>query len=266
MMRSDAAMLEGRVVAGHGRRYVVETVEGKRLLCLTAGRAVQPVCGDRVQVEPDADGASIRVVLPRTSLFSKTDHRGAAVPAAANLDLVLVAQAVEPQPDAFLTDKYLASIAGMGLKAGIVFNKIDLPDVAAVEADARLTYFEGLGYPVFRLSTKAGLGLEQLKAALKDKSSMLVGQSGVGKSSLLNILVPEARSRITELSAATGEGKHTTTATTLHPLPGGGSLLDSPGVRGSIPGSLPARDSQEPVRGIPPARSRLPLRGLPARQ
>ncbi|HEV7164902.1 MAG TPA: ribosome small subunit-dependent GTPase A [Gammaproteobacteria bacterium] len=231
MTRTGAAMLDGRVVAGHGRRYVVETANGTRLLCLTAGRSLQPVCGDRVQVEPDADGALIRKVLPRTSLFSKTDDRGKSIPAAANLDLVLVALAVEPRPDSFLTDKYLAAIGAMGLKPGIVFNKIDLPDASAVEADTHLTYFEKLGYPVFRLSTKGKLGLESLRTALSDKCSLLVGQSGVGKSSLLNILVPEARSRITELSAATGEGKHTTTSTTLHPLPGGGSLLDSPGVR-----------------------------------
>ena len=140
MTRTGAAMLEGRAVAGHGRRYVVETADGTRLLCLTAGRSVQPVCGDRVRVEPDADGSLIREVLPRTSLFSKTDDRGRSIPAAANLDLVLVALAVEPRPDSFLTDKYLAAIGAMGLKAGIVFNKIDLPDAAAVEVDARLTY------------------------------------------------------------------------------------------------------------------------------
>lgn len=231
MTGTGAALLEGRVVAGHGRRYVVETPEGARLLCLTAGRSVQPVCGDRVRVEPDAEGGSIREVLPRTSLFSKTDDRGRALPAAANLDQVLVALAVEPAPDAFLVDKYLAAIGGMSLKAGILFNKIDMPGAAAAEQHARLAYLETLGYPVFRLSIKGGLGLEPLAAALRGKSSLLVGQSGVGKSSLLNFMVPEARNRIAELSAATGEGRHTTTATTLHPLPGGGALLDSPGVR-----------------------------------
>jgi len=230
-MTQTAAQLDGRVVAGHGRRFVVETVTGERLICLTAGRSVQAVCGDRVRVEPGLDDALIREVLPRTSLFSKADDRGRSVPAAANLDQVLVTLAVEPRPEAFLTDKYLAAIGAMGLAASILLNKIDLPECGAVEADAYLGYFESLGYKVFRVSTRSGPGLDALRAGLAGKSSMLVGQSGVGKSSLLNALVPEARSRITELSAATGEGKHTTTSTTLHPLPGGGALLDSPGIR-----------------------------------
>jgi ribosome biogenesis GTPase len=210
---------------------MVETAAGARVPALTAGRQVQPVCGDRVQLESGADGAYITEVLPRSSLFSKTDDRGRAQPAAANLDLVFLTLATEPAPDTFLTDKYLAALAGMDLEAAIVFNKFDLPDSDSVESEARLAYFEKVGYPIFRVSAKGNLGLEALSAAMKGKSSLMVGQSGVGKSSLLNALVPDAQHRITELSAATGEGKHTTTSTTLHPLATGGSLLDSPGVR-----------------------------------
>jgi len=222
---------EARVVAGHGRRFVVETTDGERLLCLTAGRSVQPVCGDRVRVTL-ATEPSISEVLPRRSLFSKADGRGRSVPAVANLDRVIMVLAPIPAPELFLMDKYLAAIEGMGIEAGIVLNKMDLVD----EDDdgglgRRLAYLGGLGYPVYRLSTQDGSGLETFTAALKGHDSMLVGQSGVGKSSLLNALVPQARHRIDELSAATDEGRHTTTSTTLHPLPGGGALVDSPGVR-----------------------------------
>lgn len=231
MTHPGSAPVEGRVVAGHGRRFVVETSEGARVSALTAGRQVQPICGDRVRIEPGPDDALILEVLPRASLFCKSDDRGRAVPAAANLDQVVLTLAVEPRPEAFLTDKYLAAIASMQLSASILLNKIDLPECAAVEASAHLGYLERLGYRIFRVNTRDGSGLDALRSGLTGRSSMLVGQSGVGKSSLLNALVPEARSRITELSAATGEGKHTTTATTLHPLPGGGTLLDSPGVR-----------------------------------
>jgi len=120
----------------------------------------------------------------------------------------------------------------MGIEAGIVLNKMDLVD----EDDdgglsRRLAYLHGLGYPVHHVSTHDETGLEEFAAALKGHISMLVGQSGVGKSSLLNALVPEAQHRIDELSAATDEGRHTTTSTTLHPLPAGGALVDSPGVR-----------------------------------
>lgn len=222
---------EARVVAGNGRRFVVETPDGARLLCLTAGRNVQPVCGDRVHVNSDAD-PRILEVLPRQSLFSKADGRGRAVPAVANLDRVFMVLAPIPVPELFLMDKYLAAIEGMHIPAGIVLNKMDLVD----EDDdgglgRRLAYLNGLGYPVYRVSTEDGSGLDEFGAALAGHYSLLVGQSGVGKSSLLNALVPEAGHRIDELSAATDEGRHTTTATTWHPFPGGGALVDSPGVR-----------------------------------
>src|SRR5690348_909629 len=248
-----AASVEARVVAGHGRRYAVETADGRRHVCLTAGRSLQPVCGDQVRIEDGVVGAHILEVLPRASLFSKADNRGKAVALAANLDRVLVTLAVLPEPDPFLTDKYLASIAGMQLAAGIVFNKTDLPEAAAAMQTARLDYLESIGYPVLRVSARGGVGMEALKRTLAEESCLLVGQSGVGKSSLLNALVPGAGHRIDELSAATDEGRHTTTATTLHPLPGGGALVDSPGVRDLMlatrdPRSLAALFREFPAR------------------
>jgi ribosome biogenesis GTPase len=120
----------------------------------------------------------------------------------------------------------------MGIAAGIVFNKTDLLGGSEqVAVDERLRYLAGFGYPVFRVSTHIGTGMSDLARALRGKQSLLVGQSGVGKSSLLNAFVPTAGQRINELSVATDEGRHTTTGTTLHPLAEGGALLDSPGIR-----------------------------------
>lgn len=232
MTTGPGAIFDARVVAGHGRRFVVETPQGDRLTCLTAGRSQQAICGDRARVEITLQGPVIQEVLTRKSLFSKADARGRPQALAANLDRVLVTLAVNPVGDTFLLDKYLAAAKGMNIDAGIIFNKIDLPgDGSRAATEGLLEYLERLGYPVFRISAREGYGVETLRRSLSGRDSMLVGQSGVGKSSLLNLLVPGAAQRIHSLSEATDEGRHTTTATTLHPLPGGGALLDSPGVR-----------------------------------
>ena len=232
MTTGPAAVFDARVVAGHGRRFVVETLQGERLTCLTAGRSQQAICGDRVRVEITPQGPVIQEVLTRNSLFSKADARGRPQALAANLDQVLVTLAVNPVGDTFLLDKYLAAARGMDIDAGIIFNKIDLPgDESRAATENLLEYLERLGYPVFRVSAREGTGVDMLQRNLSGRDTMLVGQSGVGKSSLLNLLVPGAAQRIHSLSEATDEGRHTTTATTLHPLPGGGALLDSPGVR-----------------------------------
>src|SRR5690348_14211080 len=118
------ATREALVVAGNGRRFVVESDDGTRLVCLTANRSLHVVCGDRVRIDTDtAAEPRILDVLLRRSLFSKADNRGRAVPAAANLDLVLMVLAPLPAPELFLMDKYLASIDGMRIAAGIALNK-----------------------------------------------------------------------------------------------------------------------------------------------
>src|SRR5579871_3890422 len=162
-----SARRDARVVAGHGRRFVVETDDGARLLCLTATRELQAVCGDRVQVDDSAD-PRIVAVSSRRSLFSKADGRGRAVPAVANLDRVFMVLAPIPVPELFLMDKYLAAIEGMGIAAGIVLNKMDLVD----EDDdgglsRRLAYLNGLGYPVYKVSTRGGPGLDGFAAVLR---------------------------------------------------------------------------------------------------
>jgi ribosome biogenesis GTPase len=141
---------------------------------------------------------------------------------------VLVVVAPEPAPDAVLVDRYLVMVEQAGLDAAIVANKVDLGDSGEA---GLLAGFIDAGYPLYSCSARSGTGLDDLRDKTADRVTLLVGQSGVGKSSLLNALVPDLELQTGELSTATGEGRHTTTATTRYRLPGGGALVDSPGVR-----------------------------------
>lgn len=222
------------MVAAYGQRLMVEDAAGRRHPAFVARRGLRLVCGDRVRWMAEADAGDRAVVerLPRDSELTRPDSRGRSEVLAANITQLVVVCAPRPEPDPFIIDRYLAAAEVMGVAAAIVCNKADLPD--SVPADL-LDEFAGLGYPVLRASAAAGSGLAALQARLAGHNSMLVGQSGVGKSSLLNALVPDVELATAGISSATGEGRHRTTATTLHALPGGGELLDSPGVRDFAP-------------------------------
>lgn len=181
--------------------------------------------------EDDGDVAVVEV-LPRETELTRPDSRGRVEVLAANIDQVVVVCAPEPAPDPFIIDRYLAAAEAMGAAALVACNKIDLPDTDALDV---LEEFHAVGYPVLRVSALTDTGLDALRAALAGHCSILVGQSGVGKSSLLNALLPGIEAATAAISVATGEGRHRTTATTLHALACGGALLDSPGVRDFAP-------------------------------
>lgn len=224
---------EGRVIASYGKRLIVEDPLGSRHPAFVGRRGLRLVCGDRVRWRASEESGDVAVLelLPRDTELTRPDARGRVEVLAANLDQVIVVCAPEPPPDPFIIDRYLAAAEVMGTAALVACNKIDLP-AAAVDC---LEEFLAIGYPVLRVSALAEKGLDQLRARLAGHCSILVGQSGVGKSSLLNALVPGIEAATAQVSAATGEGRHRTTATTLYSLPGGGALLDSPGVRDFAP-------------------------------
>jgi ribosome biogenesis GTPase / thiamine phosphate phosphatase len=228
------ALSEGRVVAAFGQRLVVEDVSGGRHPAFVGRRGLRVVCGDRVRWRPSEDHGDVAVVdlLPRDSELTRPDSRGRVEVLAANIDQVVVVCAPEPLPDPFIIDRYLAAAEVMGAAALVACNKIDLPGADAL---AVLDEFRAVGYPVLRVSALAEDGLDALHASLADHCSILVGQSGVGKSSLLNVLIPGIEAATAQVSAATGEGRHRTTATRLYTLPCGGALLDAPGVRDFAP-------------------------------
>ena len=231
---NESAKETATVVAAHGRRGELADERGRRLRYLLPGRRMHAVCGDRVQFKPgaEADTALITAVCERSNALVRAAETGRRPDLlAANLSLVAVVTAPEPAPDWFIVDRFVCAAESMRAAVVIVANKCDLgePD-AEVLADYR-----GLGYPVVATSSAAGIGLEALAGVFAGHTGVLVGQSGVGKTSLINALVPDADALTGRLVNKTGEGRHTTSASLMYELPGGGRLIDTPGVRDFIP-------------------------------
>jgi ribosome biogenesis GTPase / thiamine phosphate phosphatase len=234
----------GRVVASHGRDATVVDDAGQQVHCRLQGRRLAVVCGDRVHCSPGTTegGAGVVVaVLPRRNVLARIDARGAAEPVAANLDQIVAVLAPVPAPDFGLCDRYLAAAEWNGLTACVVANKCDLPD-----GDGRLEEvladYSRIGYAVVRASKRLADGVSGLRERLAGVTSVLVGQSGVGKSSLTNALVPGVEAAVAEITRASESGRHTTTTSALYQLPSGGELIDSPGVRDFAPPLPPPRD------------------------
>ena len=210
--------------------------DGQRKRCKFRRNVGRPYCGDNVLVG-NADETSLVVesILPRKNYFVRADERQRQHIIAANLDQVLIVVAARPLPSRDLMERYLLAVHSLDIEPVIVMNKTDLDvpaDETAAGADvlAHMPDYEALGYTVIRTSCKTAPGITGLQPVLRDRTSILVGQSGVGKSSLINQLLPDLDIQTGELSTATGKGTHTTTSTIMYQFTGGGFLIDSPGV------------------------------------
>jgi ribosome biogenesis GTPase / thiamine phosphate phosphatase len=238
MTASDAAPeLAARVIESFGRRVFVETTAGQRTAAELFGKRLTVVCGDDVQMREARAGDGPRVVSvgPRRSLFARTDSRGRTEPLAANLSLLCAVIAPEPEPDPYIIDRYLAGATYAGIRGAVIVNKADLPAAGSSEFAALLDEYRAAHYPVLTLCAKDPSTVQALADLLKAEITMLVGQSGVGKSTLTNALVPASVRPTRTLSDSTGEGRHTTVSTALFRIPTGGELIDSPGVRDYAP-------------------------------
>jgi ribosome biogenesis GTPase len=228
-----------RVIESYGRRVLVETAGGTRVPAELFGKRLSCVCGDDVEIRSPSreagDVSKVVAVIPRRTLFARTDSRGRTEPLAANLTLLVAIVAPEPSPDPYITDRYLAGAAFAGVPAMVVLNKSELDGAGSEDYAALVRDYEQAGYPVQRVSALQDATLTELKAALRGQVAMLVGQSGVGKSTLTNRLAPESSRATRTLSDSTGEGRHTTVSTALFRTPDGGELIDSPGVRDYAP-------------------------------
>ncbi|HZF27043.1 MAG TPA: ribosome small subunit-dependent GTPase A [Steroidobacteraceae bacterium] len=226
----------GRVIASYGRHVVVETAAQGSIPCTLAARRLQVVCGDEVRWKlSDTAGRGIVVdQLPRRSTLSRLNTTGQSEAVVANVSQLVVVFAPEPVPDFFIIDRYVAAAELHALKAVVVLNKQELTaDSDACQAE--LSVYARIGYPVATCSANTGAGIAELRSSLRSEVSVLLGQSGVGKSTLANCLLPGLEAQTAALSRSTLEGQHVTSVSTLHHLPGGGDLIDSPGVRDYAP-------------------------------
>ena len=229
----------GSVVVNYGARVLVETEDGAMVRCAVRGRRMRPVCGDVVEwQDADSDTGVVTGIVERERVLERADGRGGSAAIASHLDRVLVVVAPEPAPEPVLVDRYLVMCERGGIEAALLLNKADRADDGFRD---RFDEYAGAGYPVWTVSALERVGLDALRAELEGRTTLLVGQSGVGKSSLLNALVPDLDLQTTVLSVGSNEGRHTTTATTRYRLPGGGALVDSPGVREFWLPEMPAR-------------------------
>jgi ribosome biogenesis GTPase len=223
----------GQVISNFGQSLVVESADHSLHRCVSRQNLGAIVCGDRVIWQATQSGEGVIVAIePRRSLLQKPGFGGKLKAMAANIDQNIIVSAVKPEPRSYLIDRYLVAAENLPATPVILFNKIDLLDDSNRNTIEQLeNQYHDIGYQVIRASKTSDHGFDQLDETLKEKTSIMVGLSGVGKSSLIQHLLPDLDIRIGELSAASGEGTHTTTSSTLYNLPCGGTLIDSPGVR-----------------------------------
>ncbi|MEM9531469.1 MAG: ribosome small subunit-dependent GTPase A [Pseudomonadota bacterium] len=226
---ADAPPRRGRVIVSHGAE-IVARLDGELVSCQASRRAGRCVCGDQVQVSTDSPPRLVKIE-PRESVFPRADRRGRPRVVAANLARVVVVVAPRPEPNRDLINRYLVACHSLELPVVLCVNKWDLvTDENRGPWEQRLALYHSLGYPVCRTSTKGPPELEELKPLITEGPAILVGQSGVGKSSLVNALLPDLDLRTRSISRATRKGRHTTTSTTWYHRPDGGPIIDSPGV------------------------------------
>jgi len=245
----DQRQRSGRVIVRHGRSLLIGSEDGSRVHAMFRANLGEVVCGDRVVWQATANGEGVVVaVQPRVTALTRPAYDGQEKAIAANVTQLVVVLAPQPEPTGYLLDQYLVAAERIGVQGLICLNKADLLDDAArARFHARFSHYEAIGYPVIEISAKTEHGLDPLLDRLRGETSILVGQSGVGKSSLINALIPRENVAEGSLSDATGLGRHTTSAATLYALDNGGALIDSPGVRSFRLGRL---DRQALERGF----------------
>ncbi len=224
------------VIATYSREMNLRLASGDVVRARIKGRKLKPVCGDRVQAQPLENEPEwlICAIDKRGNELTRPNLRGQIEVLAANIDFLCVVAASKPTADWFIVDRYLCSAELMHVDAAVVYNKSDLEHNIA-ETHAALADYSRIGYATLTSSAKTGENMDQLEAMLANKTSIIVGQSGVGKSSLINRLTGDSGQRTAVVSEGTGEGKHTTVNSVMLEIGNNGKVIDSPGVRDYAP-------------------------------
>ena len=234
--------LPGLVIAHHGKQVKLELDDGSIVDSHIKTNLGSLVCGDRVSVElTNNEEYRIQSLLERDNLLERLDGFGQARALAANITQLVVCLAASPPPNLLLLDQYLLTAEQLGVSAIILLNKSDL-EQATEQFRTIHEIYEALGYSIIESCALSGIGMDELENALQHNTSVISGVSGVGKSSITQRLVPDVDIRISEISEANEEGRHTTRTSHLYHLPAGGQLIDTPGIRSFNPA---------PVEGLP---------------
>lgn len=219
--------MQGLVIAAFGKRYQVELSDSKRISCVTRGKKTDLACGDKVIIKlTDKSEGVVEKCLERASiLYRSSTIKSKTI--ATNVTQIIIVLATQPSFYEALLNRCLVAAEAAKIKPLIVLNKCDLAD--ADDAKDKLKLYEKLGYNVLHLSAKQAV--TGLRPYLKNQQSVLVGQSGMGKSTIINALLPDQNVRTQVMSEALDSGKHTTTAAHLYHLDASSSLIDSPGLQ-----------------------------------
>lgn len=218
----------GQVIAAFGRHYLIETIKGETLSCVMRGKKGGVACGDQVEIKPTTPGQGvIETIQPRSTLLYRSDAFREKI-IAANITQIIIVVAGVPSFNEELINRCLVTAEQQNIKSLIILNKADITESTRIAAET-LSVYQKIGYPVLQISAKKNIAM--LLPYLKGHFSVLAGQSGMGKSTIINALIPEAKRATGEISVALNSGCHTTTHTHLYHIDSDSRIIDSPGIQ-----------------------------------
>ena len=243
----DSSKNIGKITSVFGKTGIVEPTGGGRLNFLVKSQKLKPVVGDDVHWNKQSDGTIVvtKIMEPNNQL-ERLNRYGQQQIIASNITQILLITAPLPKPNFLLIDKFILISELMECDLSIIFNKVDLVE----KSDSEFELYQKLGYPVIKISAKEKINLNPLFNLLNQQTTVLVGQSGVGKSTIINLLIPKDKIRTEALSNKNQKGKHTTSASTMHAVEDKGYLIDTPGIENLNPKILDIKEIETGFREI----------------